>query len=621
MPVDASLVAAPSSWGGSISPDGARVAFLSDRGGHPQAWVQPLGDPRGARLVELGPDPVAGVRWSSDGQWLACAVAPCGGVMTHVWAVRPDGSGARRLAGEAGEHVAMGPWTHHGAHLAVAEQAESPGAGDAWELVDPATATRRPLISGQRVVVLDLSSTERFALLRRGPRGARSALVLDRALDRTQPLLPFSRSGSTETGMLRPPPERRSAAQDDAAVAYLLSDSGWPRACLLAVGVRADGSRGPVGMLAGREDADLELVAIDDAGRTAVLAWNRDGRSEVELLDLRTGGRSAVDGLPGEVVSSVSIAKHGRLALLTIEGPARPREIHALDIAARAWSPVTRTPAPAAPPGPVGAQRAQGLVEPILQRFESYDGLMLNGWLYPAADSGGRALIWLHGGPEAQERPTFSPLFQTIVRAGITVFAPNVRGSSGSGRGYEHADDLAGRYSAIADVAMCARRLIEIGAARRELIACGGRSYGGYLTLAALVRFPWIFAAGIDVCGMSDLLTFYRDTEPWIAAAAVSKYGDPRRDAALLADLSPLAKVRAIEAPVLVVHGELDTNVPYTEATQLAAAMRALGKPVQLLSFPDEGHEYRREHSRVLQAQAIVGFLRSSLGSPSDRSD
>ena len=70
-------------------------------------------------------------------------------------------------------------------------------------------------------------------------------------------------------------------------------------------------------------------------------------------------------------------------------------------------------------------------------------------------------------------------------------------------------------------------------------LACAGRSYGGYLTLAALVFHPELFAAGVDICGMSDFATFYRDTEPWIATQAYPKYGHPERDSALLRELSP----------------------------------------------------------------------------------
>jgi dipeptidyl aminopeptidase/acylaminoacyl peptidase len=637
--LDVELLRVSGSWAAALSPDGRHAAYISDRTGLPQLWVQALALGAPARHLPLGApsadpasdsatasaadpvdsvdsvdpvDPVVQVRWSADGAWLAVAVAPGGGVKTHVWAVRPDGSDARRLAGAVGEHVAMGPWSPRGSHLVVAEQAETAAADEVCELVDPVTGVRRELARGRRVTVLGMSLTERFALLRDGPRGARFPVVLDRSIDAHHPLLPFPRAGSTEDGLLRPPPERVSVADDDSAVAYLISDSGMPRSALLAVGIRADGQRGPVGMIAGRPDADLERIDADQAGSIVALLWNCGGRSELQLLDPRTGARRDVDPLPGEVASSLTMSADGTVVVAALESPTQPREIWILDVASGAWRRLSYSNGDQSHGDPDDGG-ARALVEPTLEQFESHDGLMITGWLYRAAGDSGKAMIWLHGGPEAQERPTFSPLFQSIVRSGVSLFAPNVRGSTGYGRMFGHADDLSGRYSAIADVAMCARHLMDIGVALAESIACSGRSYGGYLTLAAMVRYPWIFAAGIDICGMSDLLTFYRDTEPWIAAAAVTKYGDPVRDRALLADLSPLARISALRAPMLVVHGQLDTNVPYSEATQLVAALEALGTPVELLSFADEGHEYRRERSRIAQADAIVRFLARTL--------
>ena len=214
-------------------------------------------------------------------------------------------------------------------------------------------------------------------------------------------------------------------------------------------------------------------------------------------------------------------------------------------------------------------------------------------------------MLSLHGGPEAQERPVFSPQHQVLAAAGIAVFAPNVRGSSGFGRAFVHADDRYGRYDAIADVASCAQYLSS-RVADPGRIAVTGRSYGGYLTLAALVSYPDVFAAGVDICGMSDLLTFYRDTEPWIAEAATTKYGDPVTDATLLRDLSPLHHVERIVAPLLVVHGELDTNVPIGEAHQIVAALRALDRPVDYLQLAGEGHEYRRAASRIALIETIT---------------
>jgi dipeptidyl aminopeptidase/acylaminoacyl peptidase len=176
-----------------------------------------------------------------------------------------------------------------------------------------------------------------------------------------------------------------------------------------------------------------------------------------------------------------------------------------------------------------------------------------------------------------------------------------------------HADDLHGRYDAFADVLASAQHLVDAGIADADRIAVTGRSYGGYLTLTSLAFSPGVFAAGVDICGMSDLVTFYRDSEPWIAAAAVSKYGHPERDRALLEDISPLASADRIAVPLLVVHGEHDTNVPVGESRQVVAAVRVLGGPVEYLELEGEGHVFRRADSRKRLARAMLRFLTSHL--------
>jgi dipeptidyl aminopeptidase/acylaminoacyl peptidase len=220
------------------------------------------------------------------------------------------------------------------------------------------------------------------------------------------------------------------------------------------------------------------------------------------------------------------------------------------------------------------------------------------------------------GGPESQERPTFNPHHQMLAAAGIVVFAPNIRGSSGFGRAFVHADDRFGRLNAIGDVAVCAEWLVAGGLADHARLAVAGRSYGGYVTLMALTVFPELFAAGVDTCGMSDLLTFYGATEPWIARAAITKYGDPDRDADLLARLSPLHHIAALRAPLLVIHGERDTNVPVSESRQIVAALQARGHDVAYLQLDGEGHDFRRASSRRRLLLEIAGFLQRTLCAP-----
>ncbi|MGK5170529.1 prolyl oligopeptidase family serine peptidase [Geodermatophilus sp. CPCC 205761] len=599
------LVDAWGSWGPNMTPDARCVAFISDRTGTPQVWIQDVeldGSIPPARLIRLSDDPVVKVRWAADSGWLTCEVATDGGVRTAVWVVRPDGTDARRVAGDAETHAELGPWTRSGHRFVVTFPGTGPGVPTRCFLADPATGRMDPLAEGELIHVLDVSLEERFIVIRDGERGQQYVVVVDRLTDEDFSALPHGATGSTEQALIRPAPEDHSGP----VYVYLASDVGLPRRQLIGLPFGPNGWRGEARCLAARDDAELEAIDADDAGRLLLLVWNVAGRSELELMDTATGGRTPITGLPGLVAADPVLSRDGSSVVLGVQGPTRPRELWHLDTTTHAWTRVTSAP-------PLPKRR---LVVPTLETFAGQDGLPLTGWLYRAPShlkELGPAALWLHGGPEAQERPTFHPEHQALAAAGITVFAPNIRGSSGFGREFVHADDLHGRYEAFADVLAAAQHLVDAGIADPGRIAVTGRSYGGYLTLASLAFSPGVFTAGVDICGMSDLVTFYRDSEPWIAAAAVSKYGHPERDRALLEDISPLASAHLIDAPLLVVHGEHDTNVPLGEAHQIVAALRALDRPVEYLELAGEGHDYRRADSRKRLVRTMVGFLESAL--------
>jgi dipeptidyl aminopeptidase/acylaminoacyl peptidase len=106
----------------------------------------------------------------------------------------------------------------------------------------------------------------------------------------------------------------------------------------------------------------------------------------------------------------------------------------------------------------------------------------------------------------------------------------------------------------------------------------------------ALTRWPELFAAGATLAGMSDLRTFFAGTEPWMAAASVTEYGDPVADRELLAAISPMTALERLTSPVLLAHGDRDTNVPVAESVQAHQALQALGAVSDLLLLPGEGH-------------------------------
>jgi dipeptidyl aminopeptidase/acylaminoacyl peptidase len=554
------------SWSGALSPDGRHAAYVSDRSGSPKVWVQPVGSEL-TFLVDTGEHPVVSVHWSTGGGWLACVLAPGGAPRTEVWLVRPDGSALHQVAGFGTDSADNVRWLPGRPLLVVTENLRT------TLLVDAERGTRDTITTGELIALFDVAPDRSRALLRRGPRSGRYIVLRDLATGVEE----YVTSGE------------QACFGPDGAV-YARSDAGE-----LPVLIRV--ADGKAEILASSETAEVESFALTADGRSIAVLWNVRG-GESELTVLRPTSTTSID-LPGTVVSGVSWCFDGSTLVFTAEGPGQPHGVWTYDGDLHPVS--VDEPAP-------------GSVRPVLHRFASHDGLEISGWLFtPAGEGPHPTVLWLHGGPEAQERPGHGPLFQSLVDRGIAVFAPNVRGSSGFGRSFVNADNGALRYAAVGDVAACVTYLVEQGVTDEARVGCMGRSYGGYLTLAALTTYPSMFAVGIDVCGMSNFATFYEHTEPWIAAAAVSKYGDPVQDAELLRDLSPITHIDNLRTPLMVVHGENDSNVPVIEADQVVAALAERGVPHKYLLFPGEGHELQHRASRAEYLRETVGWLTAHL--------
>jgi dipeptidyl aminopeptidase/acylaminoacyl peptidase len=578
------------------SPDGSMVAWVSDRDGRPRAWVAPL-PPDGGPIVEPdAPLPVDGdvqaLTWSPDGTWLAFQTAMYGGERTRVQVLAPDGSETRQLAPGAAA-VTLGAWSHGGRQLGITVFPEGAGDGQAC-LVDLRDGTSTVLAAGPAARVCAVSGDGRRAVVRLGRRGERRLELVDLHSGQRTELLP---GGATVADARFGVTGRQL---------YVHTDAGRERPALLVVTLLGSTELSTAYPIAERPDDDLDLVALDPAGARAALVWNVDGRSEIELLDLRSGMLEPVVPVPGDVVTGLAFSRDGHALLAANEGPTVPPQLSRIGL---------ETYGDATPLLPAEPDTGESLVVPTLHEFRAEDGLLLSGWLFRPSGVLGPlpTLIWLHGGPEAQERPTFQPLFQALLAEGVAVFAPNVRGSGGYGRSFACADDHERRFVAITDVRAAVEFLVSARLADPGRVGVSGRSYGGYLALVALAWFPELFAVGVDICGISDFATFYASTEPWIAEAATTKYGDPRSDAALLRELSPIHRVDRITAPLLVVHGAHDTNVPIVEAQQVVDALRERGAAPGFLLFHDEGHEVRGIDNKMVFVREVVRWVTANL--------
>lgn len=581
----------------AISPDGKRIAFVSTMSGSPQVWMLSASGGWPDQVTALDDPVTSGVEWSPDGEWLAFASAPGGGLNEQIFVMRPDGTGIRRITEGGRTNNRLGRWSPDSKALFIGSSTRTPAAIDIWR-VDVATGAKTMIAQSDGIAsIYDVSDDGRSLLV------ARLASRGDNNVHRV------ASDGSGEI-LLTPhaPPATFDSALFGATndVVYLRGNPDRDRVAFGRITIR-DGKAGPFEVLAARDDAELASFEINHRKSVAVLGWNVAGRSELSMLDLADGKQHAGPKLPGDIASVIEFSPDDKTLALTISGANRPQDIWLLDMGTAKLTQLTRSPHP-------GVSLAS-LVRPELVTYAAHDGVPLSGWLYkPRGGSAPYATVFsFHGGPESQERPGLNSTYQALLASGIAVFAPNVRGSSGFGKKFVNLDNRAQRVDGVRDIKASVDHLVASGVADPKRLAIMGGSYGGYMVMAGVTEWPDLFAAGANLFGVVNFETFFKHTEPWMAAISTKEYGDPATEAEMLRTLSPIHKVDRVKTPLIVLHGANDTNVPVVEAEQVVESLKKRNIPVEYVLFPDEGHGFRKTPNRIRADIAIVQWFEKYL--------
>jgi dipeptidyl aminopeptidase/acylaminoacyl peptidase len=355
---------------------------------------------------------------------------------------------------------------------------------------------------------------------------------------------------------------------------------------------------------------DLDCAA-DDAGRTVLVGVNEDGYSRLELRDPHTLELREEVPLPRRgVVEHPVFSKDGSLLAFAFSTPTEPFDVYVYDLDERTLLRVTTSPRDV---------DTTTLVEPELHRFDSFDGESIPVFLFrPDGKGPFPVVVMVHGGPESQWRPwfhtSFAPLTQDLLRRGYAVAAPNVRGSTGYGKRFEHLDDVRLRLDSVRDLASLHGWLAAQPGIDGSRAVVYGRSYGGYMVLAALAFQPELWAAGIEMVGISSLVTFLENTSDYRRAAREREYGSLAHDRDFLIEASPLTHVDAIRAPLFIQHGANDPRVPLSESEHIHRVLMEKGIPSELVVYEDEGHTIAKLSNRIDCFTRARAFLDEVLG-------
>ena len=363
-------------------------------------------------------------------------------------------------------------------------------------------------------------------------------------------------------------------------------------------------------------DHDVEFARVLPGCDLVLFGVNRDGYTEIYLGPER-GPFGRVRRVPPGCVTRgygamIACSPDASAILIGWSTGTTPPEI--------LWVPLPRGKPRQVTSSLPSATGAGPLVPPRLVRIRADDGRRIGAFYYLPTELRGHripAVLVIHGGPSSQERPSwgFFGLYAYLNSCGVAVLAPNIRGSTGYGKEFRslvHHDWGGGD---LADARACADWL----RSRREIdgvrLGIFGGSYGGFLALSCATRLPDYWAACVDWCGPSNLVTFVETAPPFLRRFLIESVGDPERERDFLEGRSPVSYIDQLRAPLLVIQGANDRRVPPEESRRIVERARALGHYVEYELFPDEGHSFGKAANIIAATSLTARFLVTHLKS------
>ncbi|GAA1832778.1 S9 family peptidase [Actinomadura chokoriensis] len=578
----------------ALSPDAGTVAFSSNAGGRFDLWITSVagGDPR--RVTDLADQAVRQIAWAPDGKSLVFTADREGDEQYRLYRIGLEDDNPTEISSgpDCQRILATSPFDADGRYLAYAANDRDATVQDVLvrNLADDSERRIKPPPG----VVFEPTgiSPDGHWLLTAGFQSniQVAAYLIDLRDVDAEPMCVTAAHGD---GLFEPGPWMADSS------GFYLRTNLWGEYIAAARYRLDDGSLEPIS----HDEWDVE--GIEAAGDTLLWSVNVDGRSTLHAV--QDGVSRALPDIPTGVVNALDLAPGADPVVLLLDTATRPSEIAVLDEADG-----FRYLTDARPP----ALRVIEPVEPESVIYPASGGRGIHALLYrPHTPGPHPVLLSIHGGPEAQERPAYlrSGLYQHLLDQGIAVFAPNIAGSTGYGATHQKLIYRNWGGCDLDDLDHAARYLCSAPGIDGDRIAVMGGSYGGFAALSCLARLPYRWAAGVSLCGPTNLVTLARACPPTWKHFVSAVLGDPDTDADYLTQRSPITYADAITAPLFVLQGARDPRVPRAESDQLVARLRDRGVDVRYEVFPDEGHGFTSRKNELRAYEEIAQFLRGHL--------
>ena len=581
-----------SAYSPEFSPDGQRLAYLSDVTGVPQIWMTGLSGSLSPQQMTLEDERIGFLSFAPKSERIAFGIDSGGSERFQIRMLEGAGDTVVRLTDEPNVIHSWGDWSPDEKAIAFSSNARSQEYFDIYvqDLEDLSTELVYRYDGNAYPVTWSPDGSKILFEVTHAP--FNHDLYLLQLDDKSADLLT---PHSGDAAFYSP------TFDESGRFVYCVTDKGREFSAIARIDVASHELE-----FVYAEDWDVEGLSATDDKKTFAFTVNEGGASRLMVWDIPSKLQRELP-LPEGLVGGLDWSNEGGKLAFSLSSSSANSDVWVFEFEDRgslqgSLSRVTTSSTCGIPPS--------SFVEPELIKTRSFDELEVPSFLYrPKAAPPFPLIVFLHGGPESQFRPGFSPLIQFFLKLGFGVLATNFRGSTGYGRRYTHLDDVRGRMDTVRDAELALRHVLERYPVDRRKVAAWGGSYGGFMVLACLYSNPVVWAAGVDIVGISNFVTFLKNTGPWRRRLRVAEYGDPEADRDFLESISPNNNAQRITSPLFIIHGTNDPRVPIKEAEQIAETLKRHGREAHLMKFEDEGHGLIKLRNRIAGYSAAVEFL------------
>ncbi len=421
---------------------------------------------------------------------------------------------------------------------------------------------------------------------------------------------PTDRGGGWSVG-------KASWSPDGKTLAVVLQESGWDNVYLIP------SAGGQPKQLTKGEFEDKDPVYAPNGKLIAVVS-NRKLKEEEDIWVVPVDGSGARQlgqfDKPG-VESAPEWTEDSRKIYFRRTSPVESTDLLMADVSGGSAKYLTHT----MPRNFESAFRA-----PEKVTWKGKDGREISGILYKPeslkAGAPGPAVLWIHGGPEAEDVFRLDPWAQYLAQQGYVVLEPNYRGSTGYGEKFRNMNVEDSGGGEADDVAAGAQYLVDQGLADAKRLGIGGGSHGGTMVAYMVTKYPTLFHAAIEMYGVVDRAAFNERTNRNSAVRWQMKMGGPPSEKPeVYRKANALLDVDKIVTPLLILHGENDPQVPPIESALFVKALREHRKIFYYYTYPNELHGFSQRDHRLdawkKELTFLAKYLQPAFGASSTSTD